>query len=100
MNRKLHAGFLLALAIALSACAKQEEEKPTPIAPVQVAPVGSGTIRRLIQAEGVLQPADQSIVVPKSPAPIQKFYVNRGDHVKAGPLVATLESRDLAATAD
>ncbi len=100
MNRKLHAGFLLALAIALSACAKKEEEKPTPIAPVQVAPVGSGSIRRLITAEGVLQPADQSIVVPKITAPIQKFYVNRGDHVKAGQLVASLENRDLAASAD
>jgi len=31
----------------------------------------------------------------KISAPVQKFYVNRGDHVKEGQLLATLEHRDL-----
>ena len=92
--------ILIAGLTVFSACSKKEEEKPEPIAPVQVAPVGSGSIRRLVMADGVLQPINQSIVVPKITAPVQKFYVNRGDHVKAGQLVATLENRDLAATAD
>ena len=35
--------------------------------------------------------------MPKISAPVSKFYVNRGDHVKKGQLLATLENRDLAA---
>jgi len=35
--------------------------------------------------------------MPKISAPVRQFYVNRGDHVKAGQLVATLENRDLVA---
>ena len=37
--------------------------------------------------------------MPKISAPVSKFYVNRGDHVKAGQLLATLENRDLVAAA-
>jgi multidrug efflux pump subunit AcrA (membrane-fusion protein) len=35
--------------------------------------------------------------MPKISAPVQKFMVNRGDHVRAGQVVAVLENRDLAA---
>jgi multidrug efflux pump subunit AcrA (membrane-fusion protein) len=37
--------------------------------------------------------------MPKISAPVRKFYVNRGDHVKQGQLVAELESGDLRAAA-
>jgi HlyD family secretion protein len=86
-----------ALLLALAACAKKEEEKPEPIAPVQVAPVITGSIRNLVQADAVLYPIDQSPIVPKITAPVSKFYVNRGDHVSAGQVVAVLENRDLVA---
>ena len=33
--------------------------------------------------------------MPKISAPVQKFHVNRGDHVKQGQLLAELENRDL-----
>src|SRR6185312_3346726 len=32
-------------------------------------------------------------------APVKRFLVNRGDHVKPGQLLAELENRDLAAAA-
>ena len=35
--------------------------------------------------------------MPKITAPVQKFLVNRGDHVKQGQLLAVLENRDLTA---
>ena len=35
--------------------------------------------------------------MPKISAPVSKFYVNRGDHVRKGQLLAVLENRDLAA---
>ena len=46
-----------------------------------------------------LFPRDQASVMPKITAPVQKFYVNRGDHVKQGQLLAVLENRDLTAAA-
>jgi multidrug efflux pump subunit AcrA (membrane-fusion protein) len=87
----------LALLLALAACTKKEEEKPEPIAPVQVAPVTTGSIRKLVEADAVLFPINQSPIVPKITAPVVRFNVNRGDHVRVGQLVAVLENRDLVA---
>ncbi len=97
--RKLpgHALLALALLIALAACSKKEAEKPEPIAPVQVATVATDTIRKLVDADAILYPIEQTPIVPKITAPIAKFNVNRGDHVRAGQVVARLENRDLIA---
>ena len=81
----------------LCGCSKPKEKETEPVLPVQVTPVVSEPIERVIVAEGVLRALDQSGVMPKISAPVRKFYVNRGDHIKAGQLLATLENRDLAA---
>jgi HlyD family secretion protein len=47
----------------------------------------------------VLFPRDQANVMPKISAPVQRFLINRGDHVKRGQLLAVLENRDLVAAA-
>ena len=47
----------------------------------------------------MLFPRDQASVMPKIASPVEKFYVNRGDHVKQGQLLAVLENRDLTAQA-
>ena len=90
------------LAAMLAACSKNESEKEAePVVPVQVAAVERQPIERLIAAEGVLRAVTQSAVVPKISAPVEKFFVNRGDHVRAGQVLAVLEDRDLrAAVAD
>ncbi len=90
---------LCALLVLASGCAKNEEKEAEAIAPVEVAPVVQSTIHRIIEADAVLWPIDQSGVNTKIQAPVAKFYVNRGDHVKAGELLATLENRDLVAAA-
>ena len=80
--------------LVLAACSKpQEAEKAPP--PVQVTAVTQATIRRIVSGDGALFPIDQANLTPKIAAPVQKFYVNRGDHVKAGQLLAVLENRDL-----
>jgi len=87
------AGLLL-----LTSCAKKKEaEGPEAPAPVQVTAATQETIRRTVEADGALFPQDQASVVPKISAPVQKFFVSRGDHVQAGQVVATLENRDLTA---
>ena len=65
--------------------------------PVQVAAARREPIQRIITADGILRALDQSTIMPKISAPVSKFFVNRGDHVKKGQLLAMLENRDLAA---
>ena len=47
----------------------------------------------------MLFPREQANIVPKISAPIRRFLVNRGDHVKAGQLLAELENSDLVGAA-
>jgi HlyD family secretion protein len=85
--------------LLVSACAKKEAAEATAPAPVQVTSVTQATIRRIVNGDGVLFPQDQANVIPKITAPVQKFFVRRGDHVKQGQLIAELENRDLVAAA-
>jgi HlyD family secretion protein len=79
----------------LTACRKPPEEAEKPAAPVQVTAVTQATIRRVVEGDGALFPLSQDSIMPKISAPVQKFYVNRGDHVNQGQLLAVLENRDL-----
>ena len=86
--------------LATSGCSKKKEEAEIEApAPVQVTTVTTDTIQRITRGDGALFPEKQWDVMPKIAAPVQRFLVNRGDHVKAGDLVAVLENRDLIATA-
>ncbi len=89
--------LLLALCLFLIACAKKEAAEAESVAPVEVAVVAQDSIRRVVEADAVLFAIDQASVMPKISAPVQKFLVNRGDHVRAGQLLAVLENRDLVA---
>lgn len=100
-RRFISIGTLIACALAAS-CGKAkpkeaaaDEEPPTP---VQVEDARKGPIDHVIAAEAVLYPINQANVTAKISAPIKRVLVNRGDHVKAGQVVAELESRDLAAS--
>ena len=85
--------------VALSGCGKKEGKEAEPIVPVQVVTVRRDSIRRIVTADAVLYPQNQASVTPKISAPVKKFYVNRGDHVKEGQMLAVLENRDLSAAA-
>ena len=90
---------LAACLLATSGCSKKEEKEADPVVPVQVTPVRQDSIRRVVAADAVLYPRDQASVMPKISAPVRKFFVNRGDHVRQNQLVAELENRDLEAAA-
>jgi HlyD family secretion protein len=96
MNQK---PLLLIPLLLLSSCAKKEEKEVEAPAPVQVTAVTQDTIRRIVAGDGMLFPRDQASVMPKIASPVQRFLVQRGDHVKQGQLLAVLESRDLTAGA-
>ena len=91
--------LISALLVLLSACAKKEEAQAVAPAPVQVTSVSQATIRHIVSGDGVLYPQDQANVIPNITAPVQKFYVRRGDHVRQGQLLAELENRGLVAAA-
>ena len=80
----------------LSGCARDSGEKE-PAVPVQVATVDKKTIQRVVSAEAVLFPLQQSAITPKISAPVKAFYVQRGSRVHKGQLLAVLENRDLSA---
>src|SRR4051794_22466696 len=86
------AAILLLSLIACAGCSKKEEAETQNPAPVQVTTVKQDTIRRTVTGNGVLFARDQTPVTPKIQAPVQKFYVNRGDHVKEGQPLAVLEN--------
>src|SRR4051812_17628645 len=85
--------------LLLAACHKTPDEAEKAAAPVQVTAVTQATIRRVVEGDGALFPLSQDSIMPKIQAPVQKFYVNRGDHVKEGQFLAVLENRDLVAAA-
>src|SRR5580700_8997912 len=92
--------LLILCTLALLSCAKKAEEAAdteNAATPVQVAAAATGSIDRVVEADAVLWPVHQASLTPKISAPVKQFFVNRGDHVKAGQLVATLENRDLVA---
>src|SRR5580704_12866641 len=74
-----------------------EVEAPTP---VMVETASLGAIDHVVTADAVLYPINQSNVTSKISAPVKRVLVNRGDHVRAGQLLAELESGDLAASAN
>jgi multidrug efflux pump subunit AcrA (membrane-fusion protein) len=82
----------------LAGCSKSEAT-PTPEVTVQAEHPEMGPIAEHIPADAVLAPLAQAAISPKITAPVRRFYVQRGAHVKAGQLLATLENRDLTAAA-
>ena len=95
--------FLIGAAALLAGCGKKsdtaaeggpEQEAPTP---VTVETASLGAIDHVVTADAVLYPINQSNVTSKISAPVKRVLVNRGDHVRAGQLLAELESSDLTA---
>ena len=89
---------------ALAACAllfiagcQKKEDSPATVVTVQAATVTQQPITGHITGDAVLSPLAQAAIAPKITAPVRKYYIQRGSHVKAGQLLAELENRDLSA---
>src|ERR1700739_100189 len=90
--------FLCSISLLVTACSKTEETAPTEVY-VQAAHPERGDIAEQITVDATLAPLAQAAISPKVTAPVKKFYVQRGSHVKAGQIVASLENGDLEAAA-
>ncbi len=91
---------LLALALVCTAagCKKSEDTTPTVAVSVQAEKAEKKDLTQYVTGDAVLSPQAQSALVSKLSAPIKKFLVQRGAHVKQGQLLAILENGDLAAS--
>ena len=88
----------LAAALILSACSDDKsasDATPTPTVAIESARIQA--IQDVVQAQGILYPIHQASISPKIGAPVEKFYVNRGAHVRKGQLLAVLANQDLQA---
>src|SRR5947209_3845146 len=98
LRRTILVTALSAVLAILAGCSGNAKETATAV-PVQIVQVEKTTLQQKVTADAVLFPIAQSAIVPKVSAPVQKFLVNRGSHVRQGQLLAVLENRDLAAAA-
>jgi HlyD family secretion protein len=78
---------------------KKSEAPPEVVVSVTAEKPVTGSISEQIRGDAILAPLAQAALSPKISAPVKKFYVQRGSHVRAGQLLVALEDRDLAATA-
>ena len=95
----LAAGLLLCTVALFAAGCHKPEAAPTPEVTVQAVQPRQGAISEQITADATLSPLAQAAISPKVTAPVKEFYVQRGARVKAGQLLAKLESNDLSAAA-
>ena len=84
--------------VSVIGCTKKESV-PETIVTVQAEKPEQGAITEHITVDAVLSPLAQAALSPKITAPIKHFDVQRGSRVKAGQLLATLENKDLQASA-
>ena len=91
--------MLLAL-LALTACGGSPTP-PTPpaVVAVQTTKAKLRTIADVVTTGGSIFPLHQANLSPKISAPVRTFYVERGDRVHRGQLLAVLDNHDLAGAA-
>lgn len=89
--------LVLGSTMLLAGCSGKKATEEKPVVEVQAVHVKRSTIQQQVTADAALYPLHRATIVPKISAPIQKFYVSRGDHVHAGELLAELENSDLTA---
>jgi RND family efflux transporter MFP subunit len=61
---------------------------------VEVTPIAKSTIREVGVFTGTLLPESQFIVAPKISGKLNKIFIDIGDHVKQGQLIAILEDEE------
>lgn len=88
--------FFLILMTGLQACNKSNEEAEsntdnTPLIPVEVSSVNRGDISAYYANTATLEAEQEATVVSKVRGIIQELYVEEGDRVQAGQVIARIE---------
>lgn len=101
MTRAIRAVFAILLLAATAACSKpapEEVETTTPV-PVKTEPATTGSIRGLVHATGVVNPAPgaELVVIAPEPARIAEIPHAEGDRVQQGDVLVRFEIPNAAA---
>lgn len=91
----LVSGSMAVLTVSSCSHAPAKPAAPTAVA-VQFTRAARQTISDIVTGGGVIYPLHQASLTPKVSSPVKRFYVNRGDPVRRGELLAVLENNDLA----
>lgn len=78
----------------------QPGQRQTPPVAVEVSPVTKATIREVGVYTGTLLPESQFVVAPKIAGKLQKIFVNIGDRVEQGQLIAVLDDDEFVQQVD
>jgi RND family efflux transporter MFP subunit len=101
-NKKIHQKLLLILPVLLSvsllsSCGDAEaldtEEKLVISIPVEVAPLSMGQISSNYATTAILEAKEEAFVVPRASGIIEHIYVEEGDYVEKGQMLAQIEPR-------
>ncbi|MHB8302789.1 MAG: efflux RND transporter periplasmic adaptor subunit [Acidobacteriaceae bacterium] len=86
------------LAPLLAGCGGADKTPPTVVS-VQAVAAQQTSIPLTVHGEALLSALYQAVISPKISAPIARLYVQRGDKVHKGELLAVLDNKDLAGAA-
>jgi hypothetical protein len=96
--RATGAGLLLAITTGiLAGCSSGQPQPDTKPPLVEVTTADRESIAEVVSGEAELFAYRQASLSPKITSPVYRYYVNRGQQVHKGQLLAVLENRDLAA---
>jgi HlyD family secretion protein len=99
MKRKLSVRCLVAACLfAFAGCANNHQAAPPPPT-VTVAPVAERTVYPIVALSGLIAPLQNVAITTSLQEPTEAVYVNEGDHVRAGEVLARLNTADLSANA-
>ncbi|MCG2587201.1 efflux RND transporter periplasmic adaptor subunit [Rhodohalobacter sulfatireducens] len=101
----LHLFFLSLILVTLQACNGGEEmtenpEDDTPTIPVEVSNVSRGDISAYYSNTATLEAEQEATVVSKVRGIIEELYVEEGDRVQAGQVIAKIEDEQYQIEAD
>jgi multidrug efflux pump subunit AcrA (membrane-fusion protein) len=92
---------VLVCALLLGGCTHHEEDAPPKaVVAVKAARVESADLRVSVTAPAILFPREQANISSRITAPIRSLKARKGDAVRAGQVLATLENRDVLAQRD
>jgi RND family efflux transporter MFP subunit len=91
------AGALVSLLLLAACSSAREEPDAKPLVSVTVATAEPVDVPMSVRAPALVHPRQQANVASRITAPILSLLAGKGDHVRAGAILARLDSRDLVA---
>ncbi len=107
MDKKLLSAGILVLALGLSACSsdgvagdntaakKDEKAKAEAAIPVEISVPTRGEMLAMYSGTATLEAEADAEVIAKVGGEVRRIYVEEGDHVRAGQVLAQLDDRQL-----